>query len=62
LLETLFVLSFNHQNPQSGLIALTKTKLRIRSASSSPSVVQPHIVVGDVSSSFPLVVLAPLPA
>jgi hypothetical protein len=23
LLETLFVLSFNHQNPQSGLIALT---------------------------------------
>jgi hypothetical protein len=25
LLETLFVLSFNHQNPQLGLIALTKT-------------------------------------
>jgi hypothetical protein len=27
LLETLFVLSFNHQNPQSGLIALTVTNV-----------------------------------
>jgi hypothetical protein len=26
LLESLFVLSFNHQNPQLGLIALTKSE------------------------------------
>jgi hypothetical protein len=29
LLESLFVLSFNHQNPQLGLIALTVTLLKL---------------------------------
>jgi hypothetical protein len=28
LLESLFVLSFNHQNPQLGLIALTELRIR----------------------------------
>jgi hypothetical protein len=51
LLETLFVLSFNHQNPQSGLIALTISPFLVIDAKTSWSIDENKIPSEIVNTS-----------